>query len=98
MDDAVATALEQNLDLEVQRLTPVIRDTDVAAFKANYTPNFTSSVNLVDQSQPPSSFLSGNASQITNGRSSADFGISVARVVVGRQLSGAVEQRPNDDQ
>jgi outer membrane protein len=76
IDDAVATALEQNLDLEVQRLNPVIRDTDVAAFRANYTPNFTSSVNLVDQTQPPSSFLSGNASQITNGRSSADFGVS----------------------
>jgi outer membrane protein TolC len=75
IDDAVATALEQDLDLEVQRLNPVIRDTDIAVFKANYTPNFTSSVNLVDQSQPPSSFLSGNTSQITNGRSSADFGV-----------------------
>jgi outer membrane protein len=76
IDDAVATALEQNLDLQVQRITPLIRDTDIAVFKANYAPNFTTSINLVDQTQPPSSFLSGNASQITNGRSSMDFGIS----------------------
>ena len=76
IDDAVATALEQNLDLQVQRITPLIRDTDVQAFRSNYTPNFTSSLNLVDQSQPPSSFLSGNTNQITNGRSTMDFGIS----------------------
>jgi outer membrane protein TolC len=75
IDDAVASALEQNLDLQVQRINPLIRDTDVAFFRANYTPNFTTSVNLVDQTQPPSSFLSGNTSQITNGRSSMDFGV-----------------------
>src|SRR5262245_11121300 len=75
IDDAVATALEQNLDLQVQRINPLIRDTDVAVFKGNYAPNFTTSMNLVDQTQPPSSFLSGNTSQINNGRSTMDFGV-----------------------
>ena len=42
IDDAVATALEQNLDLQVQRINPQMQDLDTAGFKANYTPNFTS--------------------------------------------------------
>ena len=46
------------------------------AFKANYTPNFTATTNLVDQTQPPSSLLSGNTSQLTTGRSTFDFGVN----------------------
>ena len=41
IDDAVATALEQNLDLQVQRITPQIRDLDTAVFRTNYAPTFT---------------------------------------------------------
>ncbi len=41
IDEAVATALEQNLDLQVQRINPQLRDLDIAVFKTNYTPNFT---------------------------------------------------------
>jgi outer membrane protein len=76
IDDAVATALEQNLDLQVQRINPQLRDLDIAQFKANYTPNATSSLNMVDQTQPPSSLLSGNTSQLTTGRSTYDFGVN----------------------
>jgi outer membrane protein TolC len=76
IDEAVATALEQNLDLQVQRITPQLRDLDIAGFRANYTPNFNTSMNLVDQTQPPSSLLAGNTSQLTTGRSNLDFGIS----------------------
>ena len=75
IDDAVATALEQNLDLQVQRVNPQLRDLDIAVFRTNYTPNFTASGNLVDQTQPPSSLLSGNTSQLTTGRSTFDFGL-----------------------
>jgi outer membrane protein len=76
IDDAVAMALEQNLDLQVQRINPQLRDLDIAGFRANYTPTITASTNLVDQTQPPSSLLSGNTSQLTTGRSTFDFGIS----------------------
>ena len=75
IDDAVATALEQNLDLQVQRITPQIRDFDAAFYEANYTPTFTSTLNFVDQTQPPSSLLSGNTSQLTSGRSAYNFGV-----------------------
>ena len=76
IDEAVATALEQNLDLQVQRLNPQLRDLDTAFYRANYTPNFTSSVDFVDQTQPPSSLLAGNTSQLTNGRNAYNFGIA----------------------
>src|SRR5687767_2412554 len=76
IDDAVAMALEQNLDLQVQRINPQLRDLDIAGFKANYTPNFTTTMNLVDQTQPPSSLLAGNESQLTSGRSTFDVGVN----------------------
>lgn len=76
IDDAVATAIEQNLDLQVQRLNPQIQDTNLGVIKAAYTPLFTADVNVVDQTQPPSSLLSGNTNQLTTGRSTLDFGIS----------------------
>ena len=75
IDDAVATAIEQNLNLQVQRFNPLIQDASTTQFKAAYTPTFTSTLALVDQTQPPSSLLSGNTSQITNGRSTFNFGI-----------------------
>ncbi len=33
IDDAVAMALEQNLDLQVQRINPQLRDLDIAGFQ-----------------------------------------------------------------
>jgi outer membrane protein TolC len=76
IDDAVATALEQNLDLQVQRLTPQIRDIDTDIYRANYVPNFTTQLNFTDQTQPPSSLLSGNTSQLTTGRNAYNFGVT----------------------
>jgi outer membrane protein TolC len=75
IDDAVATALEQNLDLQVQRINPQLRDLDVAVFQSSYTPNFTSGVNLVDNTQPPNSLLSGSSTGLTTNRSTFDFGV-----------------------
>ena len=37
IDDAVATAIEQNLNLQVQRFNPQIQDASTAQFKAAYT-------------------------------------------------------------
>lgn len=76
IDDAVATALEQNLDLQVQRINPQLQDLSIAQFKAAYTPNFVSTLNTSDSTQPSTSFLSGNTGGITNGRSQFNFGIS----------------------
>ncbi|HYB95554.1 MAG TPA: TolC family protein [Vicinamibacterales bacterium] len=76
IDDAVATALEQNLDLQVQRINPQLQDLTIAQFKAAYTPNFVSTVNTSDSTQPSTSFLSGNTGGITSGRSQFNFGVA----------------------
>ena len=76
IDDAVATALEQNLDLQVQRINPQLQDLSISQFKAAYTPNFVSTVATSDSTQASTSFLSGTQSSITNGRSNFNFGVS----------------------
>ncbi len=81
IDDAVATALEQNLDLQVQRINPQLQDLTVSQFKAAYTPNFVSTFSTSDQTQPSTSFLdSGGAGTtgITSGNSIFNFGVQSA--------------------
>ena len=77
IDDAVATALEQNLDLQVQRINPQLQDLSIDQFKAAYTPNFVSTLSSSDATQPSTSFLSGaTGAGINNGRSVFNFGVS----------------------
>src|SRR5918996_2664556 len=79
IDDAVATALEQNLDLQVQRINPQLQDLTTAQFRAAYTPNFVSTVSTADATNPSTSFLDtggGGAATITSGQSVFNFGVS----------------------
>lgn len=78
IDDAVATALEQNLDLQVQRINPQLQNLTIDQFKAAYTPNFVSTLSSSDSTQPSTSFLSGGqaGTGITQGRSTFNFGVS----------------------
>lgn len=57
LDDAVRMALENNVDLAVDRLEPQSADTRVATAKGFFKPSFTTGVNQNNQLQPPSSFL-----------------------------------------
>lgn len=76
IDDAVATAIEQNLDLQVQRYNPQLQDASITQFKAAYTPNFVSTVSTSDSTQPSTSVLSGAATGITNSQTLFNFGVS----------------------
>lgn len=77
IDDAVATAIEQNLDLQVQRYNPQLQDLSTDQFKAAYTPNFVSTISTSDSTQPSTSILSGGtASGITSGQSLFNFGVA----------------------
>jgi outer membrane protein len=49
IDDAVARALERNLDIAVERLNPTTFDFSIAALEANYRPSLTSSLGYRDQ-------------------------------------------------
>ena len=76
IDEAVALALENNLDLQVDRISPQIQDLSVAQARSGYTPVFQSVIDWNDQTQPPASLLAGNASQIVGNNSGYDFGLS----------------------
>jgi outer membrane protein len=78
IDDAVATALEQNLDLQVQRINPQLQDLSTAQFRAAYTPNFVSTVSTSDNTQPSTSFLDagGGSTGIASGNSLFNFGVA----------------------
>lgn len=77
IDDAVATAIEQNLDLQVQRYNPQLQDLSTDQFKAAYTPNFVSTISTSDTTQPSTNILSGGtAAGITSGQSLFNFGVS----------------------
>ena len=78
IDDAVATALEQNLDLQVQRINPQLQDLSTAQFRAAYTPNFVSTVSTADSTSPSNSVLAGGAAGagITSGQAVFNFGVS----------------------
>jgi outer membrane protein len=74
IDEAVALALENNLDLQVERINPQVQDLTVVQARTNYTPTFQSFINWNDQTQPPASLLAGNASQIVGNNSQYNFG------------------------
>lgn len=74
IDEAVALALENNLDLQVERINPQVQDFNVAQVNTNYTPIFNSNINWNDQTQPPASLLAGNASQIVGNNANYNFG------------------------
>src|SRR5687768_14180372 len=79
IDDAVATALEQNLDLQVQRINPQLQDLTTAQFQAAYTPNFVSALSSSDQTQPVRSFFETGggitAAPVSSGQSLFNFGV-----------------------
>jgi outer membrane protein len=58
-DEAVARALERNVTLASQRLTPRTYDYSIAALWANYRPNLTSMALSNSQTQLPSTTLEG---------------------------------------
>jgi outer membrane protein TolC len=75
MDEAVAQALENNLDLQVDRINPQLQDLSVAQVASGYTPTFQSNLNFADQTSQPTDFLSGNVTQLTGNNSNYNFGI-----------------------
>ncbi len=66
VDDAVSRALENNLDLAVQRLNPQIADLDVASAHAAFLPTFDSSLGSSLRAQPSTTQLDGGQRVITD--------------------------------
>ncbi len=79
IDDAVRLALEQNLDIQVDRLNPQISDLDIAQARAAWTPEVSASLATVGSDSPVNSFLvaaEGGATKTTDRRLSTGLGYS----------------------
>ncbi len=65
VNDAVQMALEQNLDLQVERVNPRVQDMSIASVKATWAPNLTSSLSTGSQNSPAGNVFTG-ATTLTN--------------------------------
>jgi len=71
MDEAVRMALENNLNIQVEKLNPQIQVLGIARANAAYAPTLFSTLNQRSATAPPTDFLSslsaGGANVVTNG-------------------------------
>jgi outer membrane protein len=75
IDEAVALALEQNLDLQVERLNPQVQDYSISVARSNWTPNFQSFISTRNQENLPQDIFSGTQSTITEARFTTQSGM-----------------------
>jgi outer membrane protein TolC len=86
LDEATARALERNLDLAVERLNPMIQDTNLERIHAAYRPTLTSQVGHLARVQPPTSQLNGGTI-VQNDTSTYNTGLTQALKWTGGDLA-----------
>jgi outer membrane protein TolC len=75
-DEAVRMALENNLGIQAERLSPQITTLNVSQARAAYAPVLFSNFQTRNSTQPPSSFVTGGSADIlTNESFSQDAGL-----------------------
>ena len=98
IDEAVAMALEQNVDLQVDRIDPQVQDYSVSVARSSWTPAFFSNVTDPQPDQPADRHLRrrhhGDHRRAPDVAGRHPAGAAVGR----RQLHGVLEQRPRDHQ
>jgi outer membrane protein len=75
IDEAVALALEQNLDLQIDRFNPQVQDYAISVAKSNWTPTFQSAVTRRTADAQPQDIFSGTGQAITEGRTNTSTGV-----------------------
>lgn len=75
LDQAIAIALEKNLDLKVQRMNPVISDYNLQSLRAAYKPRFTGSYGYTNSLTASNNVLDG-VKNVTSISQSYNTGIS----------------------
>jgi len=75
VDEAVRLGLENNLDLQVQRLDPQVQDENVRQAKTAWAPSLVGSFSYNNADQPPDSLFSGAADVLKTDISSGSVGL-----------------------
>ena len=94
IEEAVARALERNLDIAVERLNPTTFDFSIAALKAVYRPALTSALGYRDQTQFSRSQTAGGDVLITE-TATANAGLAQNLRWGGGSYSVDVRQHPD---
>jgi outer membrane protein len=76
VDEAVQLALEQNLNLQVQRLDPQLQDLGMAQIRSAWTPTLSSTISNSSATSPISNVFAGASNQLTNKSFGANFGVN----------------------
>ena len=74
IDEAVALALEQNVDLQVDRFDPQVQDYSISIARSGWTPVFFSTLQTRNQTNPPQDIF-GGAETITDERLNSQVGV-----------------------
>jgi len=88
VDEAVKRALDNNIELSVERLNPTLADMSWQQIRAAYTPTFGSTVNTTASNPLPTSLLNGGTN-VTNQTSNFNFTIAKALPWYGTNVTGA---------
>jgi outer membrane protein TolC len=87
IDEAVALALEQNVDLQVDRIDPQLQDYSISVARSGWTPVFFSNVTNRNQTNPPTDIFGGASTAITNETMSSIVGVQQALPLGGGTYS-----------
>ena len=76
VDEAVALGLENNPNLRVERINPLLQDANIDQARSAWTPNLTGLINFNSADSPPDSLLSGSSDILRSDRFSGSAGVS----------------------
>ncbi|BCS33941.1 RND transporter [Luteitalea sp. TBR-22] len=96
IEEAVAIALEKNLDIAVERLNPTAFDFSLKALRANFNPTATSLVGFNSTYQLPTSQLVGGA-RVKNDQFTWNFGLQQSLPWWGGSYQVTFNNRRNDN-
>ncbi|MCX6537314.1 MAG: TolC family protein [Acidobacteria bacterium] len=74
LEEAVKLALENNLDVRVERINPELQDLSIAQARTAWTPNLTATVRDGRTINPITSFFAGASDQLTRDSLTANIG------------------------
>lgn len=75
IDDAVALALEQNLDIQVERINPQIQDLNIALARTTWTPVLSTVFQTNSRNTPSNSAIAGGDTKISDSASSSALNV-----------------------
>ena len=75
IDDAVALALEQNLDIQVERINPQLQDLDIALARSSWTPVLSTVFQTNGRDTPSNSAIAGGETKISDSATASSLNV-----------------------